>query len=137
MSDDKLGKFDLFALLEEFPDSAETMLLDKYLNDKQTASTRLFRAYRDIPAHYHTQCDEVLYVLTGEGKFWMENEGNLTLFKPGDLIIFPKNTVHCFPELLKHPVVFLAIDTPRRDPDDITFIDPQNGGSEEFISNKW
>jgi hypothetical protein len=35
--------------------------------------------------------------------------------------------------MLEGPVVFLAIDTPRRDPKDIVFVDPADGTPESFI----
>jgi hypothetical protein len=35
---------------------------------------------------------------------------------------------------LKHPVVFLSVDTPRRDPKDIIFVNPQDGSPETFMA---
>jgi len=44
--------------------------------------------------------------------------------------------VHAIPELLEHPVVFLTVDTPRRDPRDIVFVDPDEGTVETFIKSQ-
>jgi hypothetical protein len=41
--------------------------------------------------------------------------------------------VHAQPKILQDPVVFLAIDTPRRDPKDIVFVNPEDGTPESFI----
>jgi hypothetical protein len=41
--------------------------------------------------------------------------------------------VHALPKILADPVVFLSIDTPRRDPKDIVFVNPENGTPESFI----
>jgi hypothetical protein len=39
-------------------------------------------------------------------------------FGPGELLFFKRGTVHAQPKILEDPVVFLSIDTPRRDPKD-------------------
>jgi hypothetical protein len=41
--------------------------------------------------------------------------------------------VHAQPKILKEPVVFLLIDTLRRDPRDIVFVNPEDGTPESFI----
>ena len=55
----------------------------------------------------------------------MENSANSGEFAPGDFLFFKNNTVHAIPDLFEGPVVFLAIDTPRRDPRDIIFVNPK------------
>jgi mannose-6-phosphate isomerase-like protein (cupin superfamily) len=127
------GRFHLHQIAEAFPESAETLLLDTYLTDEAAASSRVFRVYRPTPPHYHAQSDEHLYVLSGKGTFWMENADNIGEFAPGDFLFFKHGTVHAMPDLLQGPVVFLAIDTPRRDPRDIIFVNPQDGTPESFI----
>jgi hypothetical protein len=47
--------------------------------------------------------------------------------------VFPRGTVHAIPDILKHPLVFLSIDTPRRIPTDIVFVDPTQGSPETFM----
>ena len=47
------GRFDLNAIANGFPDTAETLLLDSYLTDEEAASVRVFRVYRATPSHYH------------------------------------------------------------------------------------
>jgi hypothetical protein len=37
------------------------------------------------------------------------------------------------PSLRSRPVIFLSIDTPRRDPKDIVFVNPGDGTPESFI----
>jgi mannose-6-phosphate isomerase-like protein (cupin superfamily) len=130
------GRFHLHQIAEAFPESAETLLLDTYLTDEVAASSRVFRVYRPTPPHYHAHCDEYLYVLSGRGTFWMENSANGSDFAPGDFLFFKNNTVHALPDLLEGPVVFLSIDTPRRDPRDIIFVNPEDGTPESFIRNR-
>jgi mannose-6-phosphate isomerase-like protein (cupin superfamily) len=124
--------FDLQALALEFPDSAETMLLDVRLTDEQAASSRLFRVYQPVPEHYHKGCDEYLQVISGRAKFIVDG-GAPVMLGPGQLLFFRRNTVHAIPEIVAGPLVFLAVDTPRRDPTDVTFVYPSQGNAITFI----
>ena len=130
------GRFHLHQIAEAFPENAETLLLDTYLTDEAAASSRVFRVYRPTPPHYHAHSNEHLYVLSGRGTFWMENSANSGEFAPGDFLFFKNNTVHAIPDLLEGPVVFLAIDSPRRDPRDIIFVNPEDGTPESFIRDR-
>lgn len=124
--------FDLQALAAKFPPSAETMLLDMRLTDEPAASSRLFRIYKPAPAHYHKTCDEYLQVIAGRGKFVLEGSEPVEL-GPGQLLFFRRNTVHAIPEIVEEPLVVFSVDTPRRDPSDVTFVDPQYGTAKDFI----
>ncbi len=130
------GRFHLFEIASAFPETAETLLLDTYLTDEPSASSRVFRVYRATPPHYHANSDEHLYVLSGRGTFWMGTADHSGVFAPGDFLTFKRGTVHALPRMLETPVVFLAIDTPRRDPKDIVFVNPQDGTPESFIRNR-
>ena len=63
--------FDINAIARKFPDTAETMLVDTRLTDEQEASSRVFRIYKNVPAHYHATCDEYLFVVSGRCMFSM------------------------------------------------------------------
>ena len=126
-------RFKLPAIAAAFPDTADSLLLDTYLTDEEHASSRVFRVYRETPPHYHAGSDEHLYVLSGRGTFWMGDPSNSGEFGPGDFLCFKRNVVHAQPTILEGPVVFLAIDTPRRNPMDIIFVDPKDGTPESFI----
>ena len=128
------GRFDLNAIANGFPDTAETLLLDSYLTDEEAASVRVFRVYRATPAHYHAGSDEHLYVLSGRGTFWMKDPSTKAEFGPGQLLFFERGTVHAIPDIFAEPLVFLSIDTPRREPTDIVFVDPRDGTPETFMA---
>ena len=130
------GRFHLHQIAAAFPDAAETLLLDTYLTDEPSASSRVFRVYRPTPPHYHVHSDEYLYVLSGKGTFWIGDAANSGAFAPGDFLTFKRGTVHALPSILEAPVVFLAIDAPRRDPKDIIFVSPQDGTPETFIRSR-
>jgi len=132
---DMSGVFDINAIASRFPASAETMLIDTRLTDEQEASCRVFRIYVDVPAHYHKTCDEYLFIISGRGMFKI---GDMDRFeaKAGQLIFFKKSTVHAITLLDEQPLVFLAVDTPRRDPKDIHFVNPADGTPETFIETR-
>ena len=127
-------RFNIAEIAKSFPETADTLLLDKYLTNEEAASARVFRVYRPTPPHYHVNSDEYLYVVSGRGTFWMEDASNVAEFEPGQLLFFKRGTIHAQPEILEGPVVFMAVDTPRRDPKDIVFVDPAVGTPATFIS---
>jgi mannose-6-phosphate isomerase-like protein (cupin superfamily) len=131
--DRDFARFDVNEIARSFPETAETLLVDTYLTDQPAASARVFRFYRPTPPHYHVHSDEYLYALAGRGTFWMGSPANGGAFGPGTLLFFKRGIVHALPELTQEPVVFLSVDTPRRDPKDIVFVNPQDGTPESFI----
>lgn len=128
------ARFDITAIAAAFPPTAETLLVDEYLTNRREASARVFRVYRPTPPHYHATCDEYLYVVSGRGTFWMGEPATEAEFEPGQLLFFARNTVHAMPSLFEHPVVFLSVDTPRRDPMDIVFVNPEDGSPQSFMA---
>jgi hypothetical protein len=63
----------------------------------------------------------------------MEEPANGGAFAPGTFLFFRRGTVHALPDIFEEPVVFLSFDTPRRDPKDIIFVNPEDGTPESFI----
>lgn len=131
------GRFDIAEVAASFPETATTLLLDRYLTNRGAASARVFRVYKPTPPHYHATCDEYLYVFSGRGTFWMKDPVTIAEFRPGQLLFFEKGTVHALPDILEGPVVFLSVDTPRRDPKDIIFVNPEDGTPESFIQQSY
>ena len=74
--------FHLNEVARSFPETAETLLLDTYLTNEESASARVFRVYRETPPHYHVGSDEYLYVLSGRGRFWMGDASHEAEFAP-------------------------------------------------------
>ena len=125
--------FDIAQLAATLPQASDTMLRDLRLVDRDAASCRIFRTYRPVPLHFHVSCDEYLYVLQGRAMFQLGDAAPREV-GPGTLIHFPKRTVHGMPALLEEPFVVLATDTPRRPPEDVTFVDPNDGNAASFIA---
>jgi mannose-6-phosphate isomerase-like protein (cupin superfamily) len=128
--------FDIPALAATLPETAETMLTDIRLTDEEAASCRVFRVYRPVPGHFHTSCDEYLYVLSGAAQIAITNDPPHEI-RPGELVFFKKNTVHAIPQIIEHPFTVLAIDTPRRPPEDVHFVNPADGTPETFIKTRY
>ena len=126
-------RFDLNEVAKAFPAHADSLLLDRYLVDRESASARSFRVYRGTPPHFHEQSDEFLYVLSGRGTFWMGSSDDGGEFGPGTFLYFERGTVHALPTIIEHPVIFLSIDVPRREPGDIHFVNPDDGSPDTFI----
>lgn len=126
--------FDIAALAATLPDTSDTMLRDLRLVDREAASCRIFRVYRPAPLHFHTCSDEYLYVL--QGRAVMTVEGETRAVGPGELLHFQRNAVHGTPAVLEHPFIVLAIDTPRRPPDDVHFVNPADGTPQSFIKTE-
>ena len=126
--------FDIDAIIERFPDTADTMMCDTRMTDEAEASCRVFRVYRPVPAHFHATCDEYLYVLRGKGTFALGNEAPFPI-RAGQLLFFKKGTVHSL-QATEDPLVFLAVDTPRRDPSDVNFVNPADGTPATFMGTK-
>lgn len=134
MTDRKI--FSIAELAGTLPAAAETMLTDIRLTDEQAASCRIFRVYRPVPAHYHTSCDEYLYVLSGGAEIAIADDTPKEV-RPGQLVFFKKNTVHALPKILEDPFTVLAIDTPRRPPEDVHFVNPADGTPQSFIRTQY
>ncbi|WP_035347031.1 cupin domain-containing protein [Edaphobacter aggregans] len=124
--------FNVTELAKTLPETAETMLADLRLTDEQAASCRIFRVYRPAPAHFHTSCDEYLYVLSGQAEIVIA-DAPARLIRPGELVFFKRNTVHAIPHILEHPFTVLSVDTPRRPPEDVHFVNPADGTPQSFI----
>jgi mannose-6-phosphate isomerase-like protein (cupin superfamily) len=127
------GSFNIADIAASLPETATTLLVDQYLTNRDVASARVFRVYKPTPPHYHATCDEYLYVFSGRGIFWMKNPESQFEFHPGHLLFFERGTVHAIPAILEAPLIFLSIDTPRRDPKDVIFVKPEDGTPESFI----
>jgi mannose-6-phosphate isomerase-like protein (cupin superfamily) len=116
------GRFDVNEIAKSFPETSDTLPIHTYVSR--------------YPAALHATCDEYLYVISGRGTFWIEDVLNAGEFAPGHLLFFERGTVHALPEILEGSVVFLSVDTPRRDPKDIIFVNPEGGTPETFIHQK-
>src|ERR1700730_6901203 len=94
------ARFNLNEIAAAFPGNSDTMLIDTYLSDEPSASSRVFRVYREVPPHYHVQCDENLLVLSGRGVFWIADPSNAAPVEAGHFLHFKRGVVHAMTEIL-------------------------------------
>jgi mannose-6-phosphate isomerase-like protein (cupin superfamily) len=134
-TDSQTAVFDLNTIAANFPDVAETMLIDTRLTDENEASARVFRVYTPVGAHYHATCDEYLLVLSGRATFFLGEDEPFEL-GPGQLVFFKKGTIHGTPKIHEEPFVVFAVDTPRRDPSDVHFVNSADGTPDTFIQSQ-
>ncbi|RJS94066.1 cupin domain-containing protein [Salinisphaera sp. Q1T1-3] len=131
---DRFAFHDVADIATRFPDQSDTILVDTYLTDSPEASARVFRIYHPLPAHYHINCDEHLYLYSGEVVFRIGDAAPRTI-TPGQMVTFKRETVHAIEQITAHPAVFVTLDTPRRAPDDVVFVNPADARQRAFVTN--
>ena len=124
--------FDVAAAALTLPETSKTMVADHRFVDSPAASARVFRVYAPTPPHSHASCDEYLYVLSGRCLMKFADEPPVEV-GPGKLVMFRRGVVHSVPAILEEPMVFLSVDTPRREPRDIRFVSEGTGTPDTFI----
>jgi mannose-6-phosphate isomerase-like protein (cupin superfamily) len=135
MDEKAYGFFDLTQIKSGFPDHAESLIVDAYLSDHESASSRLFRLYHPIPRHFHETCDEHLVLLDGEVDFTIADEPPRRL-RAGQMVTFLRNIVHGIrPVEGAAPAIFFTVDTPRRAPGDVHFVDPAEAKGRRFVTH--
>ena len=126
--------FDIGEIIKRFPEHADSTIVDTYLTDQAAASSRVFRVYYAIAPHYHATCEEHLYLLTGTVAFRVGDE-QPRILRAGQLVTFERNVVHSIPEIVEGPAVFLTVDTPRRIPSDVVYVNPEDARIRPFVTH--
>ena len=70
----------------------------------------------NVPKHTHTYSDEIQYVISGSGTFWLGDRRRE--IHAGELIIIPKGTIHAGSEPSSGDFKVLSIKLPPQAPDD-------------------
>lgn len=68
------------------------------------------------PFHYHPHREEIIHVVYGRAEQWVGNEHRI--LRPGEIAHIPPGVVHATYNPHPEPLVFLAILSPARLPDD-------------------
>ncbi|SAL36007.1 cupin 2 domain-containing protein [Caballeronia udeis] len=74
----------------------------------------------NVPRHTHMGSDEIQYVISGNGTFWLGNEQRQ--IHPGDLIIIPKGTAHAGAQPTSGEFKVLSIKLPPQAPGDMQMV---------------
>lgn len=74
----------------------------------------------NVAKHFHSNVDEIQYIVEGTGTAWLGNEKRE--IRPGMLIIIPRGTHHAGTEASSGRFKAIAIKLPPQDPKDTTFV---------------
>jgi len=74
----------------------------------------------NVAKHFHTNADEIQYIVEGTGTAWLGNEKRE--IRPGMLIVIPRGTHHAGTEATSGRFKAIAIKLPPQDPKDTTFV---------------
>lgn len=75
----------------------------------------------NVAKHFHTNTDEIQYIVEGTGTAWLGGEKRE--IRPGMLIVIPRGTHHAGTEATSGRFKAIAIKLPPQDPKDTTFVD--------------
>jgi quercetin dioxygenase-like cupin family protein len=82
------------------------------------------------PFHFHPHREEIIYVIYGRAEQWVGTEKRI--LKAGEMAHIPAGTIHATYNPHMEPLVFLAILSPAKLPDDLAAIpDPQDVSAQE------
>jgi len=82
------------------------------------------------PFHFHPHREEIIYVIYGRAEQWVGNE--YKILSAGEMAHIPAGTIHATYNPHHEPLVFLAILSPAKLPDDLAAApDPQDVSAQE------
>jgi quercetin dioxygenase-like cupin family protein len=82
------------------------------------------------PFHFHPHREEIIYVIYGRAEQWVGNE--YRILKAGEMAHIPAGVIHGTFNPHQEPLVFLAILSPAKLPDDLAAMtDPQDVSTQE------
>jgi quercetin dioxygenase-like cupin family protein len=82
------------------------------------------------PFHFHPHREEIIYVIYGRAEQWVGNE--YRILSAGEMAHIPAGTIHATYNPHQEPLVFLAILSPAKLPDDFAAApDPQDISTQE------
>ena len=98
--------------VEQFPGQLNRWYFKDGLGDSENLA--LVRGCLDQggghPFHSHPEMDEIIYVLSGEMRQWLETESRI--LRAGDSLYIPRGVIHGCKNEQATPCEFLAILTP-------------------------
>jgi len=70
------------------------------------ATTRVLQLREPVAVHSHTDLDEILYVVAGDGVVRVRDQ--MLTVGPGSLIVIPRGLMHSIERLGKNPLIILS-----------------------------
>ena len=124
MRNNDYGVIDISGFIQTLPEHSDRILIDRKLVSLDNSGARIIRFYNPAPLHYHAQSDTYLFVLSGKGRFQVSDKPQTCDIAKGTLLFWKKGVFHGYTEILEHPLIVLAFDSPMRNPFDVIFYDP-------------
>jgi mannose-6-phosphate isomerase-like protein (cupin superfamily) len=90
------------------------------IRNQSLAEARLDPGARTA-AHYHPKCEEIYYILTGQGR--MEIDGEMRTVARGDAIAIPPGQTHQITNTGSETLVFLCCCAPGYEHSDTVLVD--------------
>jgi quercetin dioxygenase-like cupin family protein len=105
------------------PDRAYENILINEISKDSLQSNFVIWVKHSVPAHYHREHTESIYVIEGKGEMAL---GDKTLsLKPGDFIVIEPNTIHSVTKVKgKRPLKVLSTQAPFFDGSDRMIVKP-------------
>ncbi|GAA6206289.1 cupin domain-containing protein [Thalassotalea sp. SU-HH00458] len=91
------------------------------LGSSESATEFIIFVRNEVKAHLHKEHTELIYVLEGEGLFYLDETKQIV--KPGDFIRVNKGVVHSVKVTSQSPLKVLSIQTPKFIGKDRHFVD--------------
>jgi quercetin dioxygenase-like cupin family protein len=92
------------------PSDMKNLHIDE-LSSGESSSEFVIFVRNEVKAHIHKKHTELIYVLEGEGLFYLDETKQI--IKPGDFIRVNKGVVHSVKVTSKTPLKVLSIQTPK------------------------
>lgn len=112
------GKVSIEKAIAALPKSSDNGFEEIRLVDNGDTGIRVFRVYNPVARHNHSYSSTYLKIESGRGLFRLEGKETFEA-KEGDLMFWQRGVDHEVVDIIKGPLVFLAIDTPTRRSDDV------------------
>jgi quercetin dioxygenase-like cupin family protein len=92
------------------PSDMKNLHIDE-LSSSESSSEFVIFVRNEVKAHIHKEHTELIYVLEGEGLFYLDETKQI--IKPGDFIRVNKSVVHSVKVTSNTPLKVLSIQTPK------------------------
>lgn len=110
-------------LVDIKPDREYENILIKEISKDSLQSNFVIWIKHSVPAHYHHEHTETIYVLEGKGE--MSIGATSLVIKPGDFIVIAPNTIHSVTKVKgKKPLKVLSTQAPLFEGNDRIFVKP-------------
>lgn len=107
--------------LNEFNFNEDKAVNSKTLSNSEDASSFIIEIKDTIKPHFHKVHTELIYIISGEAKFYFDKKQ--TSIKKGDFFEIPRMKVHAVKVTSKEPLKVLSVQAPEFKGEDRIYVD--------------